>query len=95
MNYSSTTYRTLVLLIVLALTGARAASAKTFNLGLMGQEPGEDIRKLLPVANYLGKELEKEGFTQNKVVFAKTMNEVATLKLLAIKAQALDWSFAK
>jgi phosphonate transport system substrate-binding protein len=79
MNYSSTTYRSLVLLIVLALTGARAASAKTFNLGLMGQEPAEDIRKLLPLANYLGKQLEKEGFTEGKIVVAKTMNEVATL----------------
>ena len=60
MNYSSTTYRTLVLLVVLTLLGAGAASAKTFNLGLMGEEPAEDIRKLLPVANYLGKELEKK-----------------------------------
>ncbi len=53
--------------------------AKPFTLGVIGEEPAEDIRKTLPLATYLGKQLQQEGFTQGKVLVAKSMNEMASM----------------
>jgi len=53
--------------------------AKPFTVGVIGEEPAEDIRKTLPLATYLGKQLQQEGFTQGKVLVAKSMNEMASM----------------
>jgi len=39
---------------ILAILTPAATSAKPFTLGLIGEEPAEDIRKILPLSNYLG-----------------------------------------
>ena len=76
---SPTIYRSLFLITILALLGPDTISAKTFTVGVIGEEPAEDIRKTLPLATYLAKQLQKEGFTQGKVFVAKSMTEMAAV----------------
>jgi phosphonate transport system substrate-binding protein len=67
------------LLFILTVLTPDAPSAKPFTLGLIGEEPAEDMRKILPLSNYLGSQLQKDGFSQGKVFIAKSMNEMASV----------------
>jgi phosphonate transport system substrate-binding protein len=79
MKHLSKIYLTLFFLAVLVLSGTVRASAKALTVGLIGEEPAEDIRKTLPLATYLARQLQKDGFDQGKVFIAKDMNEMASL----------------
>jgi phosphonate transport system substrate-binding protein len=72
-------FRLIFLLSILTVLPPAPASAKTFTLGVIGEEPAEDIRKTLPLAIYLGNQLQKEGFSQGKVFVAKSMNEMISV----------------
>ena len=69
-----------LLFAVLAVLGNGIASARTFIVGviLVGTNR-RGHQKNFTVANYLAKQLGKEGFIEAKVVVAKTMNEMASL----------------
>src|SRR6266508_6960865 len=76
----SLVYRFIFFICILATVVTPGATfAKPFTMGVIGEEPAEDIRKILPLATYLGKQLQKEGFTQGKVLVAKSMNEMASM----------------
>lgn len=68
-----------VWLLLLLLNAPATAFSNNLTLGLIGEEPTEDMRKILPLAQYLGKQLEKEGITQGKVLIARSMNEMSFL----------------
>ncbi len=63
----------------LAVLFGRPAWAAPINIGSVGTEPAAEIKKFLPFANYLGRELQSEGIDQGKVVVAKNISQMATL----------------
>jgi len=69
-------YRSL-LLVVTALFLPRLTWAIPIQVGSVSIEPAEEIKKFLPLAAYLAKELQPEGFDQGKVVVAKNILEMA------------------
>ncbi len=56
----------------------RLAWAGPINVGSISIEPASEIKRFLPFANYLAKQLKAEGFDQGKVVVAKSMPEMAS-----------------
>lgn len=79
MNHSLIRFRLVISFAIVTLLGPSVTSAKTFTVGVIGEEPAGDIRKTLPLATYLGKQLAAEGITQGKVFVAKSMNEMASM----------------
>src|SRR5919198_5888883 len=79
MKRSLTTYRSVFLFVILTVLGPSATSAKTFTVSVISEAPADDIRKTLPLATYLGKQLQKDGFEQGKVVLAQSATEIASL----------------
>jgi phosphonate transport system substrate-binding protein len=79
MKLSRTVCRLFFAFMILATVGVRAAPAATITLSVMGEEPAEDMRKILPLASYLNKQLSADGTTQGKVIVAKTLSEIATM----------------
>jgi len=62
---------------VTALFLPRLTWAIPIQVGSVSIEPAEEIKKFLPLAAYLAKELQPEGFDQGKVVVAKNILEMA------------------
>jgi phosphonate transport system substrate-binding protein len=79
MKVSLKIYRLFFFAFLLAILGSGTALAKPFTVAVIGEEPAEDIKKTFPLAGYLSKQLESDGFTQGKVLVAKSMNEMASL----------------
>jgi len=79
MKHALILFRFVFLFAMLSVVAPSATSAETVTLGVIGEEPAEDIRKTLPMATYLGKQLAAEGITQGKVFVAKSMNEMASM----------------
>ena len=52
--------------------------AKTIVVGSVGDVPTYEIKKFLPLASYLAKQLRSEEFDQGKVVVARSIPEMAT-----------------
>ena len=52
--------------------------ARPINVGSVNTQPASEIKKFLPLANYLGNRLQSEGIDQGKVVVAKSIPEIAT-----------------
>jgi len=52
--------------------------AKTIVVGSIGDVPTDEIKKFLPLASYLAKQLQPEGYDQGKVVVARSISEMAT-----------------
>jgi phosphonate transport system substrate-binding protein len=72
-------FRRVLSLAIVILLVPTVATAGTITLGVIGEEPAEDIKKTLPLAVYLSKQLAAEGITQGKVFVAKSMNEMASM----------------
>jgi hypothetical protein len=51
--------------------------ANGINLGSISGTPAREIKKFLPLAVYLGKELQSEGIEQGKVVVARNIAEMS------------------
>lgn len=62
-----------------AVLFGQLAWAAPINIGSVSTEPAAEIKKFLPIANYLGKELQSEGIDQEKVIVAKSISQMATL----------------
>jgi phosphonate transport system substrate-binding protein len=54
------------------------AWAKTINIGSISTEPAAEVKRFLPFAGYLAKQLLSEGFDHGKVVVVQSMPEMAT-----------------
>lgn len=52
--------------------------ARPIFIGSVNDEAAAEIKKFLPFANYLAKELQSEGIDQGKVVIAKNVSQMAT-----------------
>jgi len=52
--------------------------AKSINVGSVGDVPTDEIKKFLPLASYLAKQIQSEGFDQGKVIIARGIPEMAT-----------------
>jgi phosphonate transport system substrate-binding protein len=63
----------------MALLFGQPAWAAPINIGSVSTEPAAEIKKFLPFANYLGKELQSEGIDRGKVVVAKNISQMAAL----------------
>ncbi len=63
----------------MALLFGQPVWAAPINIGSVSTEPAAEIKKFLPIANYLGKELQDQGIDQGKVVVAKNISQMATL----------------
>jgi phosphonate transport system substrate-binding protein len=61
------------------LVWAQAALAATLHIGSVNQDPAREIKKFLPVANYLGKQLAPVGYDRAQVVVAPTLPDMARL----------------
>ena len=72
-------FRWVLSLAIVILLGQSAAAAKTITLGNIGEDPAEDIKRTLPLAAYLSRQLAAEGIIQGKVFVAKSMNEMASM----------------
>jgi phosphonate transport system substrate-binding protein len=66
-------------LFVLVVFGYANLSAQTITIGSIHTEPASEMRKLLPLATYLSRELRAEGFTERRVVVAQDLTEMAAL----------------
>lgn len=64
-------------LVSAALLLSRPVMAKTIVVGSIGDVPTEEIKKFLPLASYLAKQLRSEEFDQGKVVVARGIPEMA------------------
>ena len=64
----------LVLLLLPQLTVAR-----TITVGSVGDVPTDEIKRFMPLANYLAKQLRAEEFDQGKVVVARSITDMAAL----------------
>jgi len=53
--------------------------ARPIIIGSISTEPAAEIKKFVPLANYLGSRLQPEGIDQGKVVVAKDISEMAAL----------------
>ena len=53
--------------------------ARPINVGSISVEAAAEIKKFLPLASYLAKELQSEGIDQGKVVVAKGVSQMAAL----------------
>jgi phosphonate transport system substrate-binding protein len=53
--------------------------ARPIHIGSISTEPAAEIKKFVPLANYLGSRLQPEGIDQGKVVVAKDISEMAAL----------------
>lgn len=62
-----------------AVLFGRPAWPAPINIGSVSTEPAAEIKKFLPIANYLRRELQSEGIDQGKVVVAKNISQMATL----------------
>lgn len=62
-----------------ALALPKPASARPINIGSINNEPATEIKKFLPLAVYLGKELQTEGIDQGKIVVTKNISQMAAL----------------
>lgn len=62
--------------VVAVLFLPRLTWARPINIGSISIEPAEEIKKFLPLASYLGKELRSEGIDEGKVVVAKSIPEM-------------------
>ncbi len=51
--------------------------AGSITLGSIGVDPADEIKKFLPLANYLAKQLQSEGIDQGRVVVAKSIPQMA------------------
>lgn len=72
-------YRTAFSFLAVALLLLpRLALAKTITVGSVGDDAAEEIKKFLPLAKYLAKQLRSEEYDQGKVVVARTISEMAT-----------------
>lgn len=52
--------------------------ARPINIGSVSTEPAAEIKKFLPLALYVAKEMQSEGINQGKVVVAKDIPQMAT-----------------
>lgn len=59
------------------LLSPQTALARPINVGSVGDVPTDEIKKFLPLANYLAKQLQAEGVDQGKVVVARSIPEMA------------------
>lgn len=53
--------------------------AGTIHIGSTTYNPTAEMERLLPLANYLGKQLQSEGIDQGRVIVTKSVPEMATL----------------
>ncbi|MFQ5841831.1 MAG: phosphate/phosphite/phosphonate ABC transporter substrate-binding protein [Thermodesulfobacteriota bacterium] len=53
--------------------------ARQINIGSIGSNPTREIEKFLPLARYLGGQLQSEGINQGKVVVARGIPQMAAL----------------
>ncbi|HWP56449.1 MAG TPA: phosphate/phosphite/phosphonate ABC transporter substrate-binding protein [Candidatus Acidoferrales bacterium] len=81
-------------LATLFLLWPAALFARPLTVGLIGEEPVEDIRKTLPFASYLAKRLEEHGISDGKVIVVESIAEMAAL-LRAGKADLHVHSYAR
>lgn len=65
--------------VVVLLLLPRPTWARPINVGSISVEAAAEIKKFLPLASYLAKELQSEGIDQGKVVVAKTVSQMAAL----------------
>lgn len=87
-------YRLALTIFIFSALGAATASAQTITVGTIGSEPAGEIKKFLPLATYLGRELRAEGFTQGRVVVAQNVAEMANF-LRARKVDLLIDSYVR
>ena len=64
-------------LVSAALLLSRPVNATTIVVGSVGDVPTDEIKKYLPLANHLAKQLQSEGVDQGKVVVARGIPEMA------------------
>ena len=65
------------IMVSAALLLSRPVNAKTIIVGSIGDLPTDEIKKFLPLAGYLAKQLRSEEFDQGKVVVARGIAEMA------------------
>lgn len=71
--------RIIFLSLAVALLLPQHIWARPINVGSISVEAAAEIKKFLPLASYLAKELQSEGIDQGKVVVAKTVSQMAGL----------------
>lgn len=72
------TSRRFFLLAVAILLLPRVTWAGPINIGSIGVDPADEIKKFLPLADYLAKQLQSAGIDQGRVVVAKSIPQMAT-----------------
>lgn len=65
------------LVVAAALLGPQVAWAEPIRIGSIAREPAEEIKKFLPLASYLAKQLQPDGINQGIVVVARDIPEMA------------------
>lgn len=71
--------RIIFLSLAVALLLPQHIWARPINVGSISVEAAAEIKKFLPLASYLAKELQSEGIDQGKVVVTKTVSQMAAL----------------
>ena len=75
-----------LLFFIFGFSGPSGLSGDTLTIGSIHTEPASEMRKLLPLATYLIRELRAEGFTERRVVVAQDLTEMTAL----IRARKVD-----
>lgn len=71
--------RAIAPLLVAALTSPSYVSAEPVVIGSVHREAAAEIKKFLPLANYLGKHLQPEGVSEARIVVAQDVSQMGML----------------
>jgi phosphonate transport system substrate-binding protein len=72
-------FRATASLLIAGFIFPRFASAEPVTIGSIGRNPAVEIKKFLPLANYLERHLQPEGINEARIVVAKDVSQMATL----------------
>jgi len=66
-------------LLIAGFISPHFASAEPIIIGSIHREAAAEIKKFLPLANYVGRHLQPEGINEARIVVAKDVSQMATL----------------
>jgi phosphonate transport system substrate-binding protein len=72
-------FRATAPLLIAGFISPHFTSAEPVIIGSIHREAAAEIKKFLPLANYVGRHLQPEGITEARIVVAKDVSQMATL----------------
>ncbi len=78
--FHSFRFHATAILLMASLISPSSGSADPLVLGSVHFEVAAQIKKFLPLADYLGKHLQSEGVNEAKIMVAKDISQMATFQ---------------